>query len=59
MVPSKIKKEVVISPNMEGATYQEKLDSLTGLFKALTHAIDNGCQVDISDSQNIRVSKEV
>lgn len=45
-------------PKLKQATQQEKNDALTDLFVGLSHAItEHGCQIDLTDPANIRVSK--
>ncbi|MGZ4968014.1 MAG: hypothetical protein ACXV8O_01235 [Methylobacter sp.] len=53
--------EVVISksPAMEHATEAEREAAIADLFSGLTDAITkHGCQVDLSDPVNIRVTKK-
>ena len=58
-LPAQTVNEIIITPDFDGATHQQKLDGLTMLFTGLARAItDHGCQVDLSDTLNIRIFKE-
>ena len=50
---------MIVSMNLNGATYKQKEYALTTLFISLSKAIrDYGCQVDITNPDEIKIWKE-
>ncbi len=53
--------EIILSVDLEKArqcSFEERQNGTTALFLALTNAINNGYSVDMTNLQNIRISKK-